>query len=209
MLPRALLSWSNAGVLWWLILCCRSCGPRTREVGSAGTVSCWAKQPWVLFYFVNQTVFSFHAVSYSPCKCPCYSEYPVINENARMAPTKHALSSRVFAVALTLSLVQLWHSYHGQGAWQDGLNDFRCEIFVTIGCVCDCMHPHHTVLWELLLPWRLRLQSSFLPSLVTPRMHTCTFPKYSNLGDEVFFCGLAPCQNIRQNPLSFWGVLRG
>lgn len=74
-------------------------------------------------------------------------------------------------------------------------------------CNSACVQPHHTGLWELLLPRGLRLQSSFLPSLVIPRAHTCTFPKYSVLVDEAFFGGFALCQNIQQNLLSFLGVM--
>lgn len=57
-------------------------------------------------------------------------------------------------------------------------------------CNSACVHPHHTVLWELLLPWRLRLQSSFLPA---SWLHTCTHARFQNTlfwGMRGFFGGL-------------------
>lgn len=72
-------------------------------------------------------------------------------------------------------------------------------------CNSACMRPHHTALWEQLLPQELRLQSSFHPSPVVPHaQHTCIFLKYCIWGNECFLWS-CPMPEHSGKPLELLG----
>lgn len=71
-------------------------------------------------------------------------------------------------------------------------------------CNSAFMHPHHTVLWELLLPQELRLCSSFCPSLVIPHMHVSKI--LCSRGWMFFFMDLLCARIFCKICWAFWGL---